>query len=105
MHLMLLVLVRLATLGESFALERSIEPIDVAVSLNSNEAAIYSYQGNDWVPESTLAEVRENSLLNSQRHDLNDLGLARQSDHVHRLGKTYEPHCYLLARSQCVCLD
>ena len=31
--------------------------VDVAVSLNSNEATIYSYQGSDWAVESTLAEV------------------------------------------------
>jgi hypothetical protein len=33
-------------------------PAEVAVSLNSNDVAIYTKRGSEWTPTETLAEVR-----------------------------------------------
>jgi actin related protein 2/3 complex subunit 1A/1B len=42
-------------------------PAEVAVSLNSNDVAIYTKRGSEWTPTETLAEVRAAAHRSARR--------------------------------------
>jgi len=74
---------------------------ELALSLNDNNVNIYTKHGKEWQLTETLSEVsgiRPRQIANWMRDT------ARQSDHVDRLGATYEPHRDGLAGQERLCL-
>ena len=61
---------------------------DLAVSLDSNDVQIFSKAGNDWNATEVLSEVRAIRFHTTvlSRIPIADDEIARQTDHVHRLG-------------------
>ncbi len=78
-------------------------PAELVVSLNSNDAQIYTRQGAEWVHTVTLSEVGPPCQSTAYR-SLSSWTAARQADHLGRLGPELQPHRHCLAGQECVCL-
>lgn len=76
---------------------------DVAVSLNSNDAQIYSRAGSEWRLSETLSEVDFSDLMLIE-FMVPLVQIARQTHHIHRLGTQLKPHRNSFARQERLCM-
>ena len=66
------------------------------MSLNSNDATIWERQGHEWKQTETLTEVRTlNTYAKTRLFYGTSYDVARQADHLHRLGPQLEPYRHL----------
>ena len=76
--------------------------LEVAVSLNSKDVEIFSKVKGDWKATEILSEVL---AVRSYPAPPQLTGrIARQIDHLHRLGTEFEQDRHGLPRSECLCM-